>query len=305
MKLLTIDFGESVPQALRRYCENNNISYAFDDLYDHVYLSIMNKYLVTFNDLDVHFPKYNKSINVVNSDHVPGNRETKYQDQGDINVGIEFEVVDAGSQSAGHLSAGHLFQLSSDELVFPGVYYHCEKYKLDTPSCDKVLHLFVNQLVEKWKNGNALEEALLKAIIPKHYPHVNYSSIFYALADMNKLTLQMKNVYKLGHFPSKVQSNGLMILPHKKLAMCVMPKGGCTTIKLIILALLGFSPPDICRYVQLLKYHMAAFHGIYEQLFTLLGGEHLDELYYAASHKKNDIRLSSVKYTLMNGVRGC
>ncbi|EOD21580.1 hypothetical protein EMIHUDRAFT_458330 [Emiliania huxleyi CCMP1516] len=48
------------------------------------------------------------------------------------------------------------------------------------------------------------------------------------------------------HEASPKSGEGILLLPEHRLAMCIIPKNGCTTLKWVAMVLLGHSPSSVC-----------------------------------------------------------
>lgn len=208
-----VNIGDGIPQTLRKFCDGHNISALYNEVYDIIHASFSK----TFNQnnvVPVPFPKFKQAptpTNVVSIDATVGS--------------VQYTFVSPSNPQ--EVPSADIFQLKPNDLVFKEVYIRCQKYSADASVCDDVLQYVVSQLQA------VTIDPVLQVVMPKHQLINNFTAIKNTLNDMKQMT--NKHIKSLiEKLPTKIQPFGLMVLPHQQVAMCIIPKCGCTTLKNII-----------------------------------------------------------------------
>ena len=190
----------------------------------------------------------------------------------------------------------------SGESILQTLLTKCEVLSLADATCDDLLHQILSSLKKPLLHVHSEQHPAM----PKYTGDTNtstntnnFSAISNAMESMEKHTHHLK-INASRYMNRNMQSFGLVVIPNRNAAMCIIPKSGCTALKSIISALLGFNPSDMCKWYEDMEYDFASFHASFEMILPLLNGRLIDEMLHSAAINKDANKTGDTKSLLLD-----
>ena len=147
-----------------------------------------------------------------------------------------FCVTEVGCLNAARFYSPSVEDLDRRILLF------CEKHDLDAAFHFDPLKEYVMERCFTHQHDNLVERRVLKSSVTAApaSPHASHSNKGNSQTVLNKVMGAMRRTR------SHTGSNGILMIPKYKFAICVPPKSGLVSILFVLLAILGNHPNSIC-----------------------------------------------------------